>query len=61
MEIKGLTVVTTYGTNKKTYQIEKIDFEKSPMSTFDLKKEETTTTFQDYYRKKYSVDIRDLN
>lgn len=42
----GLTVLTAY--NNKTYRIDDIDFEKSPMDTFDQRG--TKVTLKDYYR-----------
>ena len=33
-EVKGMSVVTTYGTKKHSYRIESIDFDRSPSSTF---------------------------
>jgi hypothetical protein len=32
--LKFKSVVTTYGNNKHTYEIESIDFTKSPLDTF---------------------------
>lgn len=42
----GLTVLTSY--NNCTYRIDDIDFDKTPMTTFDRKG--TQTTLVDYYK-----------
>lgn len=42
----GLTVLTAY--NNKTYRIDDIDFEKSPLTTFDQRG--TAVSLKDYYR-----------
>lgn len=54
--IVGKTVLTAY--NNKTYKIADVDFDKSPASTFDLKNGETTS-YIDYYRRHYSININD--
>ena len=33
-ELQFKSIVTRYGSNKKTYQIERIDFDRAPGSTF---------------------------
>ena len=49
-EIKGITVVTSYSkSGKHTYQIESIDFDKSPLDEFKLK-DEKIISFMDYYK-----------
>ena len=53
------SIVTRYGNNKKTYQIERLDFDRAPGSTFQTKEQEVT--FEEYYRSKYGVEIRDRN
>ena len=46
-----MTVVTSYSkAGKHTYRIEKIDFEKTPMDSFELK-DGSKTTFKDYYQR----------
>lgn len=47
----GLTVLTAY--NNKTYRVDDIEFEKSPLTTFDQRG--TQITLKDYYR---TVSIR---
>jgi aubergine len=54
-EIIGSTVLTKY--NNNTYQISDVDYEATPMSTFD--KKGTPTSFYDYYTQRYKIDIRD--
>lgn len=56
-DLKYTSVVTKYGTNSHTYQIERIDFEKSPLSTFKMK-DETEVTFKDYMKQKHHVNIQ---
>ena len=50
-ELAGVSVVTTYGTKKHSYRIEKIDFEQSPTCTFKKGKpgEEVDISYMDYY------------
>lgn len=59
--LKFKSVVTTYGNNKHTYEIESIDFTKSPLDTFVMGKGEAakTVTFQEYYKEKYGVTLKD--
>lgn len=52
----GAVVLTPY--NNKTYTINDIDFEKTPMSTFKMKTGDTN--YVEYYKKNYGVDIHDL-
>lgn len=42
----GITVLTEY--NNKTYRVDDIKWDKTPMSTFDMKGEQVT--FVDYYK-----------
>ena len=72
-QLKWAIVVTTYGQNKKTYRVDHIDFERSPATTFkcrslnqkkqanenDVDEEEKDMSFLQYYRLRYSVDIRE--
>lgn len=62
-ELKGTSVVTTYGTKKHSYRIESIDFTRSPTCSFKKGKpgEEVDITFLDYYKTVYAVEIRDTN
>ena len=60
-ELKFSTVVTHYGQNSRTHQIERIDFESSPTSTFPLGKDKVETRYDEYYSKKYGIDIREKN
>jgi aubergine-like protein len=45
--------------NDKTYRIDDIDFDKTPMSTFHLRKEDRDITYKEYYQKHYEVNIKD--
>ena len=58
-----MSVVTTYGTKKHSYRIESIDFTRSPICTFMKGKpgEEVETSFKDYYKQTYGVEINDMN
>ena len=62
-ELQNTSVVTTYGTKKHSYKIEKIDFGKSPTCTFMKGKEgeQVETSFMDYYKNTYAVTIKDPN
>ena len=43
--------------NNKTYRIDDIDWRKNPTATFETRK--GTTSFIDYYRDAYNIDIKD--
>jgi aubergine-like protein len=45
--------------NDKTYRIDDIDFDKTPMSTFHLRKEDRDITYKEYYKNHYEVNIKD--
>ncbi|XP_075215881.1 piwi-like protein Siwi [Lycorma delicatula] len=53
-EIVGQVVLTTYG-NPKTYRVDDVDFQATPLSTFDYKGQQVT--YVDYYKNKYGVTI----
>jgi hypothetical protein len=36
-KVRYMTVITSYGVSKKTYKVERVEFDKSPMSTFQEK------------------------
>lgn len=57
VEVVGQTVLTEY--NNKTYRIDDIDFEKTPLSLF--KKKDGHISFIDYYKNRYNINIRDVN
>ena len=60
-EMKGMTVVTSYSKGgKHTYQIEAVDFDKTPKDEFKLKNEKTIS-FMDYYKTQYQIRIKDQN
>ena len=48
--------MTTY--NKKTYRIDDIDFAQNASSTFHLRKEDRDVTYEEYYRTRYEVTVR---
>lgn len=52
----GTVCLTDY--NNNTYRVDDVDWAKNPKDTFSLK-DGTTTTFIEYYAKKYSLHIRD--
>ncbi len=51
------TVISSY--NKMNYRLESVDFGMSPTSTFQ-KKDGTVTTFMDYYKTRYGLDIQEI-
>uniref|UniRef100_A0A0A9Z7D5 Protein piwi n=1 Tax=Lygus hesperus TaxID=30085 RepID=A0A0A9Z7D5_LYGHE len=53
----GSTVITRY--NNATYRIDDVDYDSDPCKTFDMKGRQIT--FRDYYREKYSLNIRHDN
>ncbi|XP_011305104.1 protein aubergine-like [Fopius arisanus] len=52
-EVIGVTVLTGY--NNNTYRIDDVDFNESPMGTFQSKGE--TIRYMDYYKNKYGIVI----
>lgn len=52
----GGVVITPY--NNKTYTIQDIDFNQTPMNTFQTRDGETT--YVNYYKTNYGIDIHDL-
>lgn len=52
----GTSVLTRY--NNKTYQVDSVDWEATPKSTFVNSKGEEMS-YLDYYKKQYQLDIRD--
>jgi aubergine len=54
-QIVGQTVMTNY--NNKTYKIDDIAWDRTPMDTFDKKNGESIS-FIDYYKKQYEIRIR---
>jgi len=55
----GSTILTSY--NKRTYKVDDIDFEKSPKDTFVLDADGTESSYMQYYKQKYSAEVKDLN
>ncbi|XP_017059224.1 protein aubergine [Drosophila ficusphila] len=55
-EVIGMVVLTDY--NNKTYRVDDVDFESSPLSKFNTK--EGDITYVDYYKKRYNITIRDF-
>ncbi|XP_041675230.1 LOW QUALITY PROTEIN: protein aubergine [Drosophila eugracilis] len=55
-EVIGMMVLTDY--NNKTYRVDDVDFNSTPLSTFKTKDGEMS--FVDYYKKRYNIIIRDL-
>jgi aubergine-like protein len=62
-ELKFKSVVTSYGNDKHTYEIESIDFNQSPHNTFEQGKAPNakTISFHEYYKEKYGIAVKDLN
>jgi aubergine-like protein len=54
-KLLGSIVMTRY--NNKTYRIDDIDWRRNPTATFETRK--GTTSFIDYYRDAYNIDIKD--
>ncbi|KAH8341382.1 hypothetical protein KR059_005676 [Drosophila kikkawai] len=55
-QVIGMVVLTDY--NNKTYRVDDIDFNSSPLSKFAQKEGEIS--YCDYYKKRYNITIRDL-
>ncbi|KAL9874563.1 argonaute 3 isoform 1-T1 [Glossina fuscipes fuscipes] len=53
----GSVIITRY--NNKTYRIDDICFDKSPLSTFTIKG--SVLNFFDYYKENYNIAIKDKN
>ncbi len=53
-------IVTSYGKSKKTYRVDKIDFDRNPESKFTMK-DESEISFAEYFQKQYNITIRDFN
>jgi len=49
--------VTVY--NKRTYRVERVDFDRNPGDKFTKGEEEIT--FAHYYKQAYNVTIQDMN
>lgn len=56
-EIIGTTVLTDY--TNKTYQIDEIDFNMNPMSTFTPCHKDEAVTYKEYYESRYNIKITD--
>ena len=54
----GNIIICTY--NNKTYRIDDVDFSSSPKSTFELKGR-GKTSFAEYYKERYNMEVRDMN
>lgn len=54
----GSSVMTKY--NREIYRIDDVDFEKNPKFEFTSRKEKKSISFVDYYKEKYSVEIREM-
>lgn len=55
--VLGMTVLTDF--NNKTYRVDDINFDMTPMSTFKMR-DGTDVTFADYYLKRHNIKIRDM-
>ena len=56
-ELHGSIVLTDY--NNKTYKVDDVDFNSSPMTTFQRRG--VDINFVDYYKQQYNITIRDPN
>ena len=56
--LEGQVVITHF--NNKTYRVDEVDFEKNPLTTFHLRKENRDITYKDYFKSKYDVDIKSV-
>lgn len=54
-KIIGSIVLTNY--NNKTYRVDDVDFNSSPLSTFN-KKDGTKISYIDYYKQRYNLKIQ---
>ncbi|TNV83116.1 hypothetical protein FGO68_gene11586 [Halteria grandinella] len=59
-ELQFKVVVTSYGKDKRTYRVERVDFDRSPESTFPCK-DGTQISFGAYFKKQYNIDVREIN
>jgi hypothetical protein len=52
-------VVTSYGNDKHTYEIDSIDFNQSPHNTFEQGKAPNAKTiaYSEYYKEKYGISV----
>jgi len=50
-------VITKYGTYR-TYKIEKIDFQKSPLTKFHNERKGVDMTYVDYYKEAYGISVK---
>lgn len=57
-ELKDFVVLTPF--NKKSYKVDGVRTDMTPMSTFP-RKDGTSISFYDYYKKKYNIEIQDKN
>lgn len=56
-EVIGTVVLTEY--TNKTYMVDDIDFTLNPRSTFKPENKEEETSYADYYKSRYGIDIKD--
>lgn len=56
-ELEGQVVMTHY--NKKTYRIDEVSEDHSPLSTFHYRKEDREITYMEYYETRYQLRIND--
>lgn len=58
-EVVGTTVLTEY--TNKTYFIDDIDFTMTPKSTFTPATGGEETSYMEYYKTRYNIEIQDRN
>jgi len=56
-QIIGRVIMTKY--NNKTYRVDDINWEETPMTRFPIKGE--TSPLMDYYKRQYNIDVKDKN
>ncbi|XP_043640894.1 protein aubergine [Drosophila teissieri] len=54
--VMGMVILTDY--NNKTYRVDDVDFQSTPLSKFNTK--EGDISYVDYYKKRYNIIIRDF-
>ena len=55
-DFTGATIITKYG-NYRTYSIEEIDYNQSPLSTFHNEKKGAQMSYADYFKEAYGLKV----
>jgi len=56
--LEGQVVITRF--NNKTYRVDEVVFDKTPNSTFHLRKENRDVTYAEYFRTKYGATVLNM-